>query len=181
MTIIVFQSHLTAVASLIARFMGPTWDLPGADRTQVGPMLAPWTLLSGVAQQATPRTTAALFITWHEVLLLDLRQISDRLQEIMFITYHTNIKKLHQFWSQYFHVAKPFMSTCRRYPAIRLNLHFPFHIVDKSRVLWGSATTDKRCYGNDMSIDTFAVNEYALRNKCAVYHMKFIIQNVHFQ
>ena len=33
----------------IARFMGPTWDPPGADRTQVGPVLAPWTLLSGYA------------------------------------------------------------------------------------------------------------------------------------
>ena len=32
--------------SLIARFVGPTWDPSGADRTQVGPMLAPWTLLS---------------------------------------------------------------------------------------------------------------------------------------
>ena len=32
---------------LTARFMGPTWDPSGADRTQVGPMLAPWTLLSG--------------------------------------------------------------------------------------------------------------------------------------
>ena len=31
---------------LIARFMGPTWAPPGSDRTQVGPMLAPWTLLS---------------------------------------------------------------------------------------------------------------------------------------
>ena len=29
--------------SLIARFMGPTWDTSGADRTQVGPMLAPLT------------------------------------------------------------------------------------------------------------------------------------------
>ena len=28
-------------------FMGPTWGPSGADRTQVGPMLAPWTLLSG--------------------------------------------------------------------------------------------------------------------------------------
>ena len=28
--------------------MGPTWGPYGADRTQVGPMLAPWTLLSGV-------------------------------------------------------------------------------------------------------------------------------------
>ena len=26
---------------------GPTWGLPGSDRTQVGPMFAPWTLLSG--------------------------------------------------------------------------------------------------------------------------------------
>ena len=27
--------------------MGPAWGPSGADRTQVGPMLAPWTLLSG--------------------------------------------------------------------------------------------------------------------------------------
>ena len=38
------------VQSLIARFMGPTWGSSGANRIQVGPMLAPWTLLSGVAQ-----------------------------------------------------------------------------------------------------------------------------------
>ena len=31
----------------MARFIGPTWDPPGDDRTQVGPMLAPITLLSG--------------------------------------------------------------------------------------------------------------------------------------
>ena len=34
--------------SLIARFMGPTWGPSGADRTHGGPMLAPWTLLSGM-------------------------------------------------------------------------------------------------------------------------------------
>ena len=28
--------------------MGPSWGPSGADRTQVGPMLAPWTLLSGI-------------------------------------------------------------------------------------------------------------------------------------
>ena len=33
--------------ALIARFIGPTWGPSGADRTQLGPMLAPWTLLSG--------------------------------------------------------------------------------------------------------------------------------------
>ena len=31
----------------ITRFMGPIWGPPGTDRTQVGPRLAPWTLLSG--------------------------------------------------------------------------------------------------------------------------------------
>ena len=35
------------VCTLIARFMGPTWGPTGTDRTQVGPMLAPWIFLSG--------------------------------------------------------------------------------------------------------------------------------------
>ena len=39
--------------SLIAKFMGPTWDPPGDDRPQVGPMLAPWTLLSGLRVRIT--------------------------------------------------------------------------------------------------------------------------------
>ena len=34
--------------TLIARFMGPTWGPSGADRAQIGPMLAPWTLLPGI-------------------------------------------------------------------------------------------------------------------------------------
>ena len=38
--------RLLCVSSLIARFMGPTWGPSGTDKTQVGPMLAPWTLLS---------------------------------------------------------------------------------------------------------------------------------------
>ena len=29
--------------------MGPTWDPPGSCRPQMGPMLAPWTLLSGTS------------------------------------------------------------------------------------------------------------------------------------
>ena len=46
------QSHWDIAAHqihpLIARFMGPTWSPSGADRTHVGPMLAPRTLLSGL-------------------------------------------------------------------------------------------------------------------------------------
>ena len=35
--------------TLIARFMRPTWGPTVADRTHLGPMLAPWSLLSGLA------------------------------------------------------------------------------------------------------------------------------------
>ena len=34
-------------APQITRFMGPTWGPPGSCRPQMGPMLTPWTLLSG--------------------------------------------------------------------------------------------------------------------------------------
>ena len=37
------------ITSQIARFLGPTWGPPGSCRPQMGPMMAPWTLLSGVS------------------------------------------------------------------------------------------------------------------------------------
>ena len=40
-------SHMPHIYTLITTFMGPTWGPSGAHRTQVGPMSAPWTLLSG--------------------------------------------------------------------------------------------------------------------------------------
>ena len=46
------RKHCHKISSLVARFVGPTWGPSGADRTQVGPMLAPWTLLSGVKLEA---------------------------------------------------------------------------------------------------------------------------------
>ena len=36
--------------SQIAKFMGPTWGPPGSCRPQMGPMLAPCTLLSGLCK-----------------------------------------------------------------------------------------------------------------------------------
>ena len=41
--------NMTNIYTLIARFMGPTWDPFGTERAEVGPMLAPWTLLSGTS------------------------------------------------------------------------------------------------------------------------------------
>ena len=37
------------ITSLKTWFMMATWGPSGADRTQAGPMLAPWTLLSGIS------------------------------------------------------------------------------------------------------------------------------------
>ena len=42
-----FSNWPYSIVTQISRFMGPTWGPSGADRTQVGPILAPWTLLSG--------------------------------------------------------------------------------------------------------------------------------------
>ena len=76
----------------IAKFMEITWGPPGSCRPQMGPMLAPWTLLSGVFFIETP--------TWprfdrHTLVL-------DRLQSL--ITYVTDIDpitlaaSLHAHW-----------------------------------------------------------------------------------
>ena len=40
--------YFAMATSQIAKFMGPTWGPPGSCRPQMGPMLAPWTLLSGI-------------------------------------------------------------------------------------------------------------------------------------
>ena len=50
--------------SLIARFMGPTWGPSGADRTQVGPVLAPWTLLTGLISPPSRGWVLIKIIGW---------------------------------------------------------------------------------------------------------------------
>ena len=42
-----FLPSFLRITTQIAKFMGSTWDPPGACRPQMGPMLAPWTLLYG--------------------------------------------------------------------------------------------------------------------------------------
>ena len=41
-----------AEAPQITKFMGPTWGSPGPCRPQMGPMLAPWTLILGTQGSA---------------------------------------------------------------------------------------------------------------------------------
>ena len=50
--------------SQIAKFMGPTWGPPGSCRPQMGPMLAPWTLLSGLFISVARQTgNSVLFLS----------------------------------------------------------------------------------------------------------------------
>ena len=44
---LVWQALASQIDTLLTRFMGPTSGPSGAGRSQVGPILAPWTLLSG--------------------------------------------------------------------------------------------------------------------------------------
>ena len=46
-TYMVFHHKEPVIQTQIAKFMGPTWGPPGSYRPQMGPILAPWTLLSG--------------------------------------------------------------------------------------------------------------------------------------
>ena len=52
----------------IAKFMGPTWGPPGSFRPQMGPMLAPQTLLSGEVlnwqQSLKPNPSSYLLCYW---------------------------------------------------------------------------------------------------------------------
>ena len=56
-----------AVILQMARFMGPTWGPSGADRTQVGPMLTPWTLLSGSATTGLINSNSILHVNWNHL------------------------------------------------------------------------------------------------------------------
>ena len=54
------------LTSLIARSMGPTWDPSGANRTQVGLMLATWSLLSAIPSDGLAVVQAfKIFVNQH--------------------------------------------------------------------------------------------------------------------
>ena len=56
------NSDCILIASQIARLMGPTWGPPGSCRPQLGPMLAQWTLLSGIRCIATTTWLVSSFL-----------------------------------------------------------------------------------------------------------------------
>ena len=65
---------------LIARFMGPTWGPSGAYTTQAGPMLVPWTLLSGIAASGYHGDSSSLTTRAPS-------QYKDRLPQVWYVTH----------------------------------------------------------------------------------------------
>ena len=89
--------------TLIARFMGPTWGPSGADSTQVGPILAPWTLLSGFWRHALLDSVISFFHAmtspvWNRGKCIAIEghfQCSVLIQDKSFEN-NTNSRKFHQ-------------------------------------------------------------------------------------
>ena len=81
------RAHLGT--TLIARFVRRTWAPSGADRTQMGQMLASWTLLSGnifTAEKASP-ATFLLVLQWHIFGVAPLDQEKMVVNELHRVTY----------------------------------------------------------------------------------------------
>ena len=90
------QSLWPMGAPLIARFMGPTWGPSGADRTQVGPMLAPWTLLSGT----TPKSDCKAGYSIMYKYMIDLSHKSHN-ASVPYPTMHHSEQKYIYFCSEW--------------------------------------------------------------------------------
>ena len=62
----------SCVDTLIARFMGPTRGPSGAERTKVGPMLAPWTLLSGTKDPSVWKANIVTYNCMHQIKIVKM-------------------------------------------------------------------------------------------------------------
>ena len=69
----------------VARFMGPTWGQPGPCRPQMGPMLAPWSLLSGTLSHSNQEPK-----WWNETIglmihrkVIKTKQLADQLWPLL--------------------------------------------------------------------------------------------------
>ena len=79
----------------IAKFMGAAWGPPGDDRTQVGPMVAPWTLLSGYCKWSDGNgpwfiVIRSPVIAWQDTSDFDFRSsCPSKSEDIFFISKYT--------------------------------------------------------------------------------------------
>ena len=78
----------------ITRFMGPTWGPPGTCRSQMGPMLAPWTLLSGASNAENVSISWLLHVTASFFFLKIIRRQLDVDSRQFVMSLHTPDSKI---------------------------------------------------------------------------------------
>ena len=61
-------SAVVSTQSQKAKFIRPTWGPPGSCRPQMGPILAPWTLLSRMSSPALQCSRPAVSAYWSSIL-----------------------------------------------------------------------------------------------------------------
>ena len=62
--VLILTNSTQCLPSQTAKFMGPTWGPPGSCRPQMGPMLAPWTLISGFVLRYQTVNTLWKWLVW---------------------------------------------------------------------------------------------------------------------
>ena len=85
---------------LIARFMRPTWGPSGADRTQVGPMLAPWTLQSGQCWHMIKHYKDILYEVLYEVKMASCKRMYLSMSSTKYQPFHLGFNVLKQVITQ---------------------------------------------------------------------------------
>ena len=131
--------------SLIARFMGPTWGPHGADRNQVGPMWAKWTLQSGML----PAINREVLWWWyyHKTFQVYSRYLGHGLV----ITSHSLLWNVITYtWSSY--------------PLLKLNSSYPLLLIGRafyeaaSIKHWSWFQVPRTCISDDIQQFTVGCN-----------------------
>ena len=131
-----FDNRVHPMITLIVWFMGPTWGPSGANRAQVGPILAPWTLLSGNtlisswAHVYPPRPCLNIKTIFPGVSIIKIRWLSEHIIFMMgipiLVWWHTWMETTLEFLhkGQYI-VLHNYLSQ-----SILINKTFSFALVD---------------------------------------------------
>ena len=125
----------STVTTLIAMFIGPTWGPSGADRTQVGHMLAPWTWLSGYSSiLLTPGVIFGVLISSQPRTITGIQR-----------SHNTPVLGL---VSYYWHMNAVSVSLLRNSSLITLLQSAPHNYFEQNKQNTRSTATDKYVAGN---------------------------------
>ena len=138
------------ITSQIAKFMGPTWGPPGSCRPQVGPMLAPWTLLSGmvhVPDMLSPAQSTLLCL--YHVSCAHYWWISWTLKWSQSNRYGSFVPKSHSIYNSQYNICLGFVpKSClviKYYPgSLAENISWNFMNDMQSIVAW--------CFNNRLTL-----------------------------